>query len=229
MISILLATYNGERYIKESIDSILKQSYKDFELLIGFNGTTDSSKEIVNSYSDNRIRIFDYNIDKGKPKTLNKLLNESKYDWIAIQDDDDIWIEDKLEKQIKYIDDYDIIGTQIIYCNSFSEIMGGNPKLELEDDKIKYKTLRGNNQIANSSSITRKQKVLDIGGWDESLEGLEDFDLWMRLMIKNNRFYNLNQELVIHRKHNDSNFNTMSIENHNRIMYNIFKKNGLIC
>ena len=57
VISILLATYNGERYIKKSIDSIMDQTFKDWKLLIGFNGTTDSSKEIVESYNDNRICI----------------------------------------------------------------------------------------------------------------------------------------------------------------------------
>ena len=74
MISILLAVYNGEKYIRKSIDSILNQSYKDFELLIGFNGTIDNSKKIVSEYNDSRIRVFDYNDDKGKAKTLNKLI-----------------------------------------------------------------------------------------------------------------------------------------------------------
>ena len=115
MISILLAVYNGEKYINESIDSILNQSFTEWELLIGFNGTTDNSKEIVSNYNDSRIKIFDYLDDKGKSITLNKLLKEAKYDWCAIQDDDDVWIQDKLENQMKYINDYDIIGTLINY------------------------------------------------------------------------------------------------------------------
>ena len=110
MISILLATYNGERYIEQSITSVLNQTFTEFELLIGFNGTTDGSKEIVASFNDSRIRVFDYGEDKGKATTLNKLLKEVKYDWIAIQDDDDVWADSKLEKQVAHTTTNDIIG-----------------------------------------------------------------------------------------------------------------------
>lgn len=103
MISILLAIYNGEKYLRNSIDSILNQTFKDWELLIGFNGTTDSSKEIIKEYKDTRIKTFDYGDDKGKCKTLNKLIKESQYDLCAIQDDDDVWEKEKLKKQIKHI------------------------------------------------------------------------------------------------------------------------------
>ena len=68
MISILLATYNDETYIREAVSSVLEQTYTDFELLIGFNGTRDSSKEIISSIHDPRIRVFDYADDKGKAK-----------------------------------------------------------------------------------------------------------------------------------------------------------------
>ena len=113
MISVLLAVYNGEKYIRKSLDSVLNQTYKDFEILIGFNGTTDNSKSIVSEYKDNRIKVFDFGNDKGKAKTLNKLLRECKGDWIAIQDDDDIWLPGKLEFQLKYSNDFDVIGSKV--------------------------------------------------------------------------------------------------------------------
>lgn len=227
MISILLPIYNGEKYIKYSIESILNQTFKEFELLIGFNGTTDSSKEIVSSYNDDRIKIFDYGDDKGKPKTLNKLLKESKYDWIALQDDDDIWLLDKLEKQFKY-NSFDIIGSQLLYCDSYNNIIGGNPTLECLDFNIKNKTLSGNNQIANSSTLIRKEKLVEVGGWDVDLDGLEDYDLWIRFIVNGYKFHNLSEALMIHRKHNDSNFNTMSLQKHNNLVYHILKKSKII-
>lgn len=227
-ISILLPVYNGERFLKFSIESILNQSYKNFELLIGFNGTIDNSKEIVKSYNDQRIKIFDYGNDKGKPKTLNKLLSESKYDWIALQDDDDIWISNKLEKQIQFINENDVIGSQIQYCDSLNQIINGNPILELYDQNIKYKTIRGNNQVANSSVLMRKSSVMSVGGWDETLEGLEDYDLWIRMMINGCRFINLSDFLMIHRKHQNSNFNTMSNQKHDDLMLRIMRKNKII-
>jgi glycosyltransferase involved in cell wall biosynthesis len=207
MISILLATYNGEKFIYDSIKSVLNQTYHNFELLIGFNGTTDNSKNIVSSFNDDRIKIFDFGEDRGKAKTLNKLLNLTNHEWIAIQDDDDIWLDKKLERQIQFINQYDIIGTFIEYINSEGFSVGG-PKLKISDDLIKLFSFTGNNQIANTSAIFKKNDALSIGGWDETLDGIEDFDFWLKLMRLNKKFINISEILVRHRIHNDSNFNT---------------------
>jgi glycosyltransferase involved in cell wall biosynthesis len=228
MISILLPIYNGEKFLKSSIESILNQTFKDFELLIGFNGTKDNSKEIVKSYNDNRIRVFDYGDDKGKPKTLNKLLKESKYEWIALQDDDDLWVENKLEEQIKLLNEYDVIGTQMQYCDEENNYIPDTPILRLSDNEIKYLTIHGNNQIANSSTLIRKSSITKVGGWDDKLDGLEDFDLWLRLIINGYKFVNINQRMMIHRRHKTSNFNTMSVEKHNKIMLSILIKNKIV-
>lgn len=207
LISILLATYNDEKYVIKSINSILKQSYEKFELLIGFNGTKDSTKELIKTIKDSRIRIFDYKDDIGKAKTLNKLLKESKGDFIAIQDGDDIWKPKKLEKQIFFLKYFDIVGTQITYIDEKGNYKG-EPKLELEDEKIKSKSLSGINQIANTSSIINKKCLLNLNGWKEDLDGIEDYDLWIRCIKNNYKFMNLNTSEVLHRIHPSSNFNT---------------------
>lgn len=207
MISILLPIYNGEKYLRQSIDSILNQSFKNFELLVGFNGTIDSSKEIVNTYDDPRIKIFDYGSDKGKAKTLNKLLKETKYNWIALQDDDDIWIQTKLEKQILLINDYDVIGTFIHYINENGSIIG-KPNLSTSSFDIQKKSIAGDNQVANTSAIFKKLDAFYINGWKEELDGIEDYDFWLRLMRDGKKFINVSKELVLHRVHNNSNFNT---------------------
>ena len=206
MISVILATYNGEKYLHLAIESVLNQSFKDFELLIGFNGTTDNSKGIANSYNDSRIRVFDYD-DKGKSKTLNKLLNQCKYEWIALQDDDDIWLSSKLEKQIKLIDDNDVIGTFISYIDYNGSIIS-DLNLSYTDLEIKKKSLSGDNQIANSSYLFKKIDAEEIGGWREEFEGIEDYDFWLRLMRNDKKFINIPEKLVLHRIHNNSSFNT---------------------
>lgn len=211
MISILLPTHNGQRYLKESIDSVLNQSFKNFELLIGFNATIDNSKEIVNTYDDPRIKIFDYGFDKGKAKTLNKLLKETKYDWIALQDDDDIWIKSKLESQIPYFEEYDVVGTLISYINEEGHITG-RPHLSTETTEIKNLSIRGINQVANTSAIFKKQDALNINRWKEELDGIEDYDFWLRLMRNGKKFINVPKELVLHRMHSNSNFNTKKFD-----------------
>ena len=211
MISVLLATYNDEKYIKESIDSVLSQTYKNLELLIGFNGTIDSSKEIVSKISDDRIRIFDYGLESGKAKTLNKLMQHANGEWIAIQDGDDVWAPKKLERQSIFFEDFDVIGSQILYINEFGDMIGG-PKLETENSLIKEKSLTGDNQIANTSAIFKKNCLFEMGGWNENLDGIEDFDLWLKLMRKGYKFKNLNTHEVLHRIHNKSNFNTKKFD-----------------
>lgn len=207
MISILLAIYNGEKYLQYTLDSILQQTHSQWELLVGFNGTTDNSKNIISYYNDSRIKIFDYKNDKGKAKTLNKLIQHSQYDWCAMQDDDDIWLPEKLSKQLKYVDNYDVIGTYIRYINDKNSIIG-NPMLATNHEEIKKKSLSGNNQIANSSAIFKKEIVIKQQLWNDTLDGIEDFDLWLRLLKNNYKFYNVPEFLTLHRLHKSSNFNT---------------------
>lgn len=211
MISILLATYNGERYIKDSITSVLGQTYQDWKLLIGFNGTTDSSKEIVDSFDDPRIFVYDFLDDKGKAKTLNKLLAKANTPWCAIQDDDDLWHTRKLEEQVKHIENNDVIGTQIRYIDENTKVIGG-PSLACDNNTIKFLSLQGTNQVANSSAIFRTDVARQIL-WREDLDGIEDFDFWLRIMrMPESRFKNLPEPLCLHRLHQQSNFNTNSYD-----------------
>lgn len=210
MISVLLPVYNGEKFVDESIKSVLNQTFKDFELLIGFNGTVDNSKKIAEAIDDSRIRIFDYGTDKGKPKTLNKLLNESKYDIIALQDDDDLWDCEKLELQLPLIKDHDIVGSQIMYIDEegyHPTKFGRGPNLLTNSESISASMLNLQNNIANSSSLIKKQPLIDVEGWDESMPALEDIDLWIRMAKRGYKFINSEKILVLHRIHETSNFN----------------------
>lgn len=207
MVSILLATHNGEKYILESIESILNQTYTSFELIIGLNGTTDRTIEIIEKFKDDRIKVIDYGLDKGKAKTLNKMIHESKYSWISLQDDDDVWEKNKIERQLQFISEYDVIGTLIRYIDSYGNMIG-HPNLQTEDSLIKRISMLGENQVANTSTIFKKSDALEIGGWREDIDGIEDYDFWLRLMRIGKKFINIPEYLVLHRIHNQSNFNT---------------------
>ena len=209
-ISILLASYNGEEYILKAVNSVLDQTYKNIELLVGFNGTTDRSIDMVSEIEDSRLRVFSFK-EKGKGKTLNKLLKKSTGEWVAIQDDDDIWNKNKLEKQSRYLEHYDVIGTQILYIDKKENsptIFGSGPFLATDDKNIKELTKRRMNQIANTSAIVRKKALESTGGWREDVDGVEDMDLWLKLINKNYNFINLQDRLVMHRIHGESNFNS---------------------
>ncbi len=200
MISILMPIYNGIEFIDESIVSILNQTYNNWELLIGINGHIQNSEvyKIAKKYEINKkIKVFDFYKIKGKSTTLNELIKFCNYDYVAILDVDDIWIFNKLEIQSTFLNKYDIIGSKCIY---FGDIEGIIPNIPIGN--ISNYNFSLQNPIINSSSIIKKSLCF----WNEN--GIEDYDLWLRLRQNNNTFYNCSEILVKHRIHNNSAFNS---------------------
>jgi glycosyltransferase involved in cell wall biosynthesis len=211
-VTILLPVYNDEAYLGYTIESILAQKFKDFKCIIAFNGTVDSSKEIAKSLieTDQRFTIVDYGDDKGKAKTLNKLLKIIDTEYISLIDGDDIWEINKLSEQVAICKNFDVIGTLAYYIdknNNKTNILN----LDQNDIDIKSGFLAGHNQIVNSSSLFRTSDAIEIGGWDEDVEGMEDFDFWIRLYKQNKTFHNIQKILVSHRIHTGSNFNAKKL------------------
>lgn len=161
--------------------------------------------DIIASFNDYRITVFEFK-EKGKAKTLNKLLDIAAFEWIALQDDDDIWDKDKLEIQMS-IEDEDVIGSRIFYINEFGDVIG-EPRLKIKYTDIISQSFKGINQIANTSAVFKRKDALAVGGWSEDLDGIEDYDFWLKLMIKGCTFVNIDLPLVYHRIHKESNFNT---------------------
>ncbi len=109
-VTVLMPVYNAEKYLKTAIESILKQTFSDFELLIINDGSTDGSEEIIRSFNDKRIRLFNNEQNLGIIKTLNKGLNLAKGEYIIRMDADDISLPDRLELQVKYMEENPGIG-----------------------------------------------------------------------------------------------------------------------
>jgi len=212
MVTILLPIYNDEKYIKFTIESLLNQSFSDYKCLIGFNGTVDNSREIVKSLigDDKRFLINDFGESKGKSLTLNKLLNLVNTEFICLIDGDDIWKPDKLKNQIEVSNKFDIVGTLASYIDENNSSFF-NLNLLSDSDSIKRELFKGNNQIVNSSCFLKTSCAKEVGGWDTEVEGLEDFDFWVKLAKKNKIFFNIQEYLVYHRVHQNSNFNAKKL------------------
>ena len=201
MISILMPIYNGIEYIGESVSSILNQIYMDWELIIGVNGHEQMSAIflIAKQYEKHaNIRVLDlYNI-RGKSNALNEMVKYCQYDYIALLDVDDIWSPQKLKLQSVYLNKFDVIGTNCIYFGDLNVV----PKLPLGDlssvNFFKY------NPIINSSCVIRKELCL----WNKKYDGVEDYELWLRLKKIGKTFFNLADILIKHRIHQQSAFNT---------------------
>jgi glycosyltransferase involved in cell wall biosynthesis len=232
MISILIPIYNGIEFIEESVSSVLNQTYDKWELLIGINGHPENSlvystaKE-YQSKSDNsgkalgKIRVFDFYTIKGKSNTLNEMIPFCNYNYVAILDVDDIWHPQKLEIQSQALNDFDVIGSNCVW---FGDRPGIVPKIP-EGDISEYDFALVN-PIINSSSIIKKEFCY----WNKVWDGVEDYDMWLRLRRQNKRFYNFKEILVKHRIHNSSAFNAKGNDNKvdNLLISHNFKTRQLI-
>jgi glycosyltransferase involved in cell wall biosynthesis len=183
-VSIILPTYNGEKYIRRAIESILSQSFSDWELIIINDCSSDNTEIILKEYIAKDVRIFyiKNEINLGVHKSLNKGLKEAKGDYIARIDDDDEWIDkDKLKKQIEFLEnnkDYVLVGTGVvlvdIYGNEINRYL-----MPILDKDIRKKLLRINCFI--HSSVVFRKSILDMSGNYDGL--LEDYDLWLRMGV----------------------------------------------
>ena len=205
MVSILIPIYNGIEYINESVSSVLEQTYDDWEIIIAVNGHEENSNvyKMARDYQelDEKIKVLDLFQIKGKSNALNEMIKYCKYEYVAILDVDDIWLPEKLEKQAFYMNRYDVIGTQCVY---FGDIENVNPKIPLGD--ISSSDFTQVNPIINSSVIIKK----NLCNWISDFDGVEDYDMWLRLRKQKKTFFNIEEVLVKHRIHKQSAFNSQN-------------------
>ena len=206
MVSILMPIYNGIEFIEESVSSIQNQTYQDWELIIGVNGHTKCSEvyTLAKRYESEKIKVYDLDT-KGKQDSLNKLLEYCEGNYICLLDVDDKWLPSKLEKQIPYINNYDIIGSMCQYFGERSD-SPGIPSGDLKD--FNFLSV---NPVINSSCLVRKE----LCHWVDTFFGVEDYEMWLRLWKENRKFFNLSEVLVLHRIHTTSSFNAKG--NHNSV------------
>ncbi|MBF0119176.1 MAG: glycosyltransferase [Desulfobacterales bacterium] len=226
-ITVLMAVYNGEKTIRRAIESILNQTFQEFEFLIVNDCSTDHTIEIIQTYKDSRIRLYNNHTNIGQTKSLNIGLNEAKGEYIARIDADDYSLPQRLAKQYKYIfshPEYDVVGTDCAVINEHNEkITIARKKYSKEDIIIQTITSPPLNHV---SVIMKKKSVLKVGGYDPSYKTLADYHLWSKLIISGFKFANLSEVLTVYTISNKSygriNANT-GLEEKNRIVYQTAK------
>lgn len=213
-ISVLLAVHNGEQYIQKAILSVLNQSHQDFKLLICANGCTDGTitkiGEIMHAHNLRDKMYLTTLPVANKCEALNYLLKIADTNWIAIQDADDIWYQDKLKEQVKYMPFYDVIGTKFNYIDENDcNINLNNPIPEVHSEIKHWIKASKQNPIINCSVLVNKRFITAFNGWDKEYEGVEDFYLWAQICIWTMaKFINIDKKLVAHRIHSNSHFNS---------------------
>lgn len=201
LISIILSTYNGSKYIKESIESVLKQTYTNFEFIIINDCSTDNVGDLILSYKKNDNRIIYIKNEKNLKLTssLNKGLKKVKWKYIARIDDDDIWLKEKLEKQVNFMEnnsDYGVCWTQRIDIDENWKELITHKKI-IKNTEIK-KIMLFWSQFSHSSILIRKKAIDELWWYNIKYNYIEDYELWLRIWTKY-KLYNIPEKLLIYR------------------------------
>lgn len=197
-VSIIMAAYNAEKTIRQAIESVLTQTYSDFELLVVNDCSKDQTQAIIEEYSrrDPRVRMMINPHNMGVSHTRLNGLNAATGEWIAVLDSDDAWMPDKLEKQMAL---QKRNGAVLLFTGSqFIDSDGNKIDWVLNvPEKVNYRTLLKQNILSNSSSLCRKdlyKKYYAIG------DGMhEDFALWLNILKNGEVAYGVNEPLLIYR------------------------------
>lgn len=184
-ISVVMPVYNSENYLKDAIDSILSQTYTDFEFIIIDDCSSDSSVKIIEEYNDNRIVFLKNEENMGVAKTLNKGLSVCCGKYVARMDSDDISLPERFEKQLRYLEENE--NTAVVSCGvqTFCEdkIISESGWSNSEPAKIK-KDLFFSCAIAHPTVMMRLSAIKEVGGYDPDYNGVEDYELWCRVSDK---------------------------------------------
>lgn len=215
-ISIIIASYNYAEYIEEAINSVINQSYQDWELIIVDDGSNDGSIEIIKSYyeKDNRIRFFQHaqGQNRGLKETLLLGIKHASGDWIAFLESDDYFSPDNLAKKIESIKKYPYVNLIFNKVKFLSEEKRKQQKIfENIQKKLSKKKFPKNmfydfyidNTILTFSSVMTKKKVLQNVNFDTPFDAALDRWLWVHLAYNNN-FYYIDEELTFWRLHPQS-------------------------
>ncbi len=198
-ISVIMSVYNGEKYLKEAVNSILKQTFTDFEFIIINDGSTDNTRAILESYNDPRIFLF-HQDNIGLTKSLNKGLSFAKGDYIARMDADDISDKRRFEKQFHYLNTHPEIGVTGSNINIIDEYGKIISKLnQLNSHKEIMSKLLSDNQLIHGTLFIRKELLKKVEYYDEKYTLAQDYDLLLRLSDIT-KFSNLHECLYSWRK-----------------------------
>jgi len=181
-ISVIIPVFNGEATIEETIISISNQTFKDIEIIIINDGSTDATLEIIENISDTRIKIFSYP-NAGLSASRNRGISQAKGEYISFIDADDLWAPDKLESQWQALQKNPqaaIAYSWTDYIDESSKFIKSGRRIKINGDA--FSKLLITNFLENGSNpLIGKTALEKVGGFDESLFAAEDIDMWLRL------------------------------------------------
>ena len=215
-VSVIIPTYNRRELIQEAVNSVLAQSFRDYEVIVIDDGSDDSTGEMIKDKFNEKVH-YSWQVNQGESVARNKGIELAKGEYIAFLDSDDRWLPKKLDKQVRVLDENPDIG--VVFCQAWSINEEGNLLdsrvigNDLRVNEITFENLVLHNQISGSpsSSMIRQVILEKIGGFDPQIRYGEDWDLWLRIHSLS-KFGFISEPLVQLRRHQDTQCYFPSIE-----------------
>ena len=227
LVSIITPSYNSSSFITETIEGILKQTYSNWELLITDDCSTDNSIEIINQYvhQDSRIKLLKLDKNSGAGVCRNKSIEAAKGRYIAFCDSDDVWMPQKLEKQLAFMEKMDCALSYSSYMQMDED--GNESGIVVCNKKITFASLKRDCGIGCLTAIYDTQKVGKM--YMSSIRKRQDWGLWLEILAKCKVAYGLKEPLAYYRLRNGSiSNNKLNLVKHNINVYRTILKFSLL-
>lgn len=197
-VSVLMPVYKTAAYLQEAVDSILAQTFTDFELLVLDDGSPDNAEEVLDRYNDPRIKRYRGEHNEGLANILNVGIDMARGKYIARMDSDDISLPDRLKVQVEYLESH----PDVDLCSCAMRLFGSREGLWVRDtdpDKVRISALFFS-PVLHASSLWRREAFESHGlRFDQSTVPAEDYDLWCRAFVEGLRLVNLPDVLYLYR------------------------------
>ena len=201
LVSVIITCYNKEKYITETVRSVLNQTYENLEIIIINDGSKDNSSQVIKKIEDQRLKLFEFE-NGGENRARNRALKLVNGNFVAFLDGDDVWNKTKIEKQLKLLNkgNYDMCFCNYDTIDESSQINHSFFKVEFPNYSYKNlteKILMGNVILGSASSVVVRKNIIDtIGYFDENLKWGGDWEYWMRIVFATNKIAFLNEKLT---------------------------------
>lgn len=209
-VSVIIVTYNYAKFLPAAIESVLAQSFTDYELIVVDNGSNDNTPEVIERYAG-KIKHCRLEKNAGRAGGKNVGIKMTRGKYIQFLDADDTLLPEKLEKQVRFLEENQEIG--IVYSDSMFVNEYGEPMPEasrwyrnrhFKSEDSFLKKLVQENFLLTHDGLLRREAVLSSNGFDEQEDLMEDWDFWFRLALGGNQFYLLPEILSTYYKHGNS-------------------------
>ncbi len=217
LVSVYMSAYNAEKYILESVNSILNQTYKNIQLIVVDDCSTDKTLEVLNSITDDRLEVYQNKVNMHMAYSWNEAIKHAKGEYLAHNDADDVWKPDKLEKQVTFLEEHQEYGACFGHCDiidsdgnwandRYPELVNVYAFENMPRAKMFRYLIENSNRFCHCAALIRADIIKKVGMYDITNLYLNDFDYWLRILCFA-PIYILQEPLLSVRKHDDNNSN----------------------